>query len=74
MGRLLVLVLLVVFAVWLVKRAMRATGKGEARTHTPIEGDLVACARCGVNLPREEAREAGGVLFCSEEHARLGRS
>ncbi len=25
-----------------------------------------------MHLPRAEAREAGGALFCSEEHARLG--
>ena len=30
------------------------------------------CAHCGVHLPRGEARQAGGRLYCSEEHARLG--
>jgi uncharacterized protein len=27
--------------------------------------DMVACARCGVNLPRSEAREAGGRMVCA---------
>jgi uncharacterized protein len=27
--------------------------------------DMVACARCGVNLPRSEAREADGRLVCA---------
>jgi uncharacterized protein len=74
MGKLLVLVLLVVIAVWLIKRALRASSGADPAVKKPIQGELVTCARCGLNLPREEAREAGGVLFCSEEHARLGRS
>jgi hypothetical protein len=27
-----------------------------------------------VHLPRAEARQADGVLYCSEEHAKLGRA
>jgi uncharacterized protein len=69
MGRLVVLVLLVVLAVWLIRRALRAPG---TQSKPPVQGDLVACARCGVHLPRAEAREAGGKIYCGEEHARLG--
>jgi uncharacterized protein len=69
MGRLLVLIVLVVLAVWLVRRALRGP---RARQQPPVQGELVACARCGVHLPRAEAREAGGRLYCGEEHARLG--
>ncbi len=69
MGRLLVLILLVVAAVWLVRRALRA---GKPGVKPPVQGDLVACARCGMHLPRAEARESDGRLFCGEEHARLG--
>jgi uncharacterized protein len=69
MGRLLVLILFVVLAVWLVRRALRAS---KPTVKPPVQGDLVACARCGVHLPRAEARESGGRLFCGEEHARLG--
>ncbi len=72
MGRLLFLVLLVVAVVWLFKRAVRVDER-ETAQRPPVHGDLVACARCGVNVPREEAREVAGALFCSEEHARLGR-
>jgi membrane protein implicated in regulation of membrane protease activity len=52
MGRLIVLVLLVVVAVWLVRRALRGPAE---QTHL-----------------RERA-EAGGLLYCSDEHARLGK-
>jgi uncharacterized protein len=66
-----VLVVLVVLAVWLVKRALRPPQgkKGSA----PERGELVACAHCGVYLPRSEARADAGALYCSEEHARLGK-
>ena len=69
MGRLIVLILLVVLAVWLIRRALRGS---KTRNKPPLQGDLVACARCGVHLPRAEAHPAGGLLFCGEEHARLG--
>jgi uncharacterized protein len=73
MGRLLVLLLIVVLAVWLIRRALRPSRRGDATPPPAREGELVACARCGLNLPRSEAREAQGALYCSEEHARLGR-
>jgi len=73
MGRFLVLVLIVVAIVWLVRRAFRAPGPDEVAQKPAIQGELVSCARCGVHLPRGEAREAGGALYCSDEHARLGR-
>lgn len=69
--RLVVLILLVVLAVWLVRRALRPPEQ-KSRPVIP-EGDLVACAHCGVHLPRSEARPAPGGLYCSEEHARLGK-
>jgi uncharacterized protein len=71
MGRLLVLVVIVVAAVWLLKRALAPRQPGVAQK-PPVEGDLVSCARCGVHLPRAEARSVAERLYCSEEHARLG--
>ena len=77
MGRLIVLVLLVVLAVWLIRRALRASAGESARQgrvgqDPSVQQPLVACARCGVHLPRAEARESRGRLYCGEEHARLG--
>jgi uncharacterized protein len=71
MGRLLVLIVLVVLAVWFIRRALRRLQPGDK----PVvkDGELVRCAHCGVHLPRSEARQAEGVLYCSEEHARLGK-
>jgi uncharacterized protein len=72
MGRLVVLILLVVLAVWLIRRALRSSLMNRTQEKPPVQGDLVACARCGVHLPRAEAHVAGGLSFCGEEHARLG--
>ena len=72
--RFVVLILLLVLAVWLIRRAFAASknregSRGQASSQG---GDLVRCARCGVHLPRAEALLAGGDTFCGEEHARLG--
>ena len=79
MGRLLVLIVIVVAAVWLLRRALRAAkardSQGEPSAGTPepkASQELVRCAHCALLLPRAEARMAGGVIYCSEEHARLG--
>jgi uncharacterized protein len=72
MGRLIVLILLAVVVVWLIRRALRAQGSGKEEVAKTLKGELVSCARCGMHLPRGEARSAEGRLYCSEEHARLG--
>jgi uncharacterized protein len=74
--RLIVLIALVVLAVWLIRRALRGpVKKTDVRNKAEAAGggELVRCAHCAVHLPRSEARQAGGALYCSEEHARLGR-
>jgi uncharacterized protein len=68
MGRLILLALAVLVLVWLLRRALRA----RSRPVPPPPAELVHCAHCGVLLPRAEARGDGGLLYCSEEHARLG--
>jgi uncharacterized protein len=72
MGRLVVLVLLVVVAVWLVRRALARAGREADRAARGAPDELVRCAHCGIHLPRAEARAAGATLYCSDEHARLG--
>ena len=70
MSRLILIAVIVLFVVWLLRRALSAPKPpGEAGEH---KGELVACAHCGVNLPKAEARSAGGRDYCSEEHWRLG--
>ena len=72
MGRLLTLILLVVVAAWLIRRALRRAAARDAPSTKAEPQELVRCVQCGLLLPRAEAREAAGALYCSEEHARLG--
>lgn len=77
MGRLVVLVLLVVLAVWLIRRALRRVASRDEAQKTAAADpraseELVRCAHCGLLLPRGEARQAAGAIYCSEEHSKLG--
>src|SRR5688500_13021120 len=75
MGRFLLIAAVVVVAVWLIRRALvrgKSGDAGGARPPAAGQGDLVKCAHCGTHLPRVEARPAGELLYCSDEHARLG--
>lgn len=64
----IILLLIIVFALYLLFRGFfRSQVKDEPGPPqaTSAKGeDMVACARCGVNLPRSEAREEGGRLVC----------
>ena len=79
MTRLIVIIVVVVAVIWLLRRAIAGPrGRGDTPPAAP-QGELVACAHCGVNLPKTEAYATGGVLpsaggsfYCSEEHLRLG--
>ena len=75
MGRLIAIVVIAVLVVWLLKRALAGPKQGPSSSDAPQgepHSDLVSCAHCGVNLPKSEARSAGGRHYCSEEHWRLG--
>jgi uncharacterized protein len=69
MGRLIFILLVVAALVWLLRRAVGGRSDRDA-ARSP---ELVRCARCGIYVPRGEATPAsGGLLYCSDEHARLG--
>jgi len=74
LGRILLVLIAIAVVLWLLRRALEATKRADAPEAPPgaPKGDLVACAHCGVNLPKSEARSAGGRHYCSEEHWRLG--
>ena len=81
MVRLILIAVAVFVVIWLLRRALAGPpsgGRGPRAADAPPgeageqKGELVACAQCGVNLPKAEARSAGGRFYCSEEHWRLG--
>ena len=65
------LVLLIIAAVVIYFVVTGAARRHRARAEPKPAEPMVACAHCGVNLPRSEALEAQGRFFCSEEHRRL---
>jgi uncharacterized protein len=67
LGRILILVILA-FLIWLIFRGLvRGAGRKADIPAKSTQGeDMVACARCGVNLPRSDARDEGGLLVCRD--------
>jgi uncharacterized protein len=68
-SKLLLLVIAVVVIYFLVSGLAR---KRKRPSTPPIGEPMIACAHCGVNVPRSEALEGSGRFFCSEEHRRAG--
>ena len=62
---LFLIVFLIVYAMMrgLFRGRVKRNEEGERR----VKGeDMVACARCGVNMPKSEAREESGSWFCRD--------
>ena len=74
MGRILFYILIGVM-IWLLWRGSRRVGT-RPHAEAPESGraeDMVACARCGVHMPRSDSREEGGRLVC-RDNPRCGAS
>ena len=67
MGRVL-FILLIALVVWgLVRNFLRRQAQADAVPARSTAGeDMVTCARCGVNMPRSEARADGVGLVCRD--------
>ena len=69
----LLVVLVVAIGIWRNNRAApRQARPGPARPPA-LPQDMVACAHCGVHVPRAEAQTQGESTYCSLEHLRLGQ-
>ena len=66
----LVLLLVIVGVLWLVRTRSGAAPKAPRRPGAPQA--MIACAHCGVHLPRSEAVAGADGVYCSEAH-RLAR-
>src|SRR5207245_5733950 len=71
-GRLLILILLIVLAAWLVRRALRRAAPRADVPTAQTSDELGRGAQGGVPLPRAGAPLSAGAIYCSEEHARAG--
>lgn len=70
MARILLLVFIAFLVYLVVKGLLRSAAKKDADGPRPSAGtgqaeDMVACARCGVNVPRSETRELDGRRVCA---------
>jgi uncharacterized protein len=68
-SKLLIFVLIAV-AVYLLLRPSRRN-VDDGRPAAPAPEPMVACARCGLHVPRSESVEAAGRHYCCPEHQRL---
>ena len=69
MGRVLFIILLALVIWALLRNFLRRQAQAEARAapaRTTAGEDMVTCARCGVNMPRSEARADGARLVCRD--------
>jgi len=65
--------LLIVIAAAVIYFLVTGFARKRARSSAPPASEtMVACAHCGLNIPRSEALEGSGRFFCSEEHRRIG--
>jgi len=79
----LLLVLVIVAAAWWIGRSRRRVPPpsrpdavrrdGADPRRAPGAAEMVACAHCGLHVPRQEALPGpDGVVFCSDAHRRAG--
>lgn len=69
MAKILLLIAVTVFIVFLLKSAGRRS-ELPRKTREPEVEDMLRCHVCGVNLPRSEAILSRGRFYCGEEHRR----
>jgi len=66
LGR-IVLLLIIAFGVYLLFRGFFRVNTKKPAEHAHVDAeDMVACARCGVHLPRSDARLHEGVFYCED--------
>ncbi|MBU0587481.1 MAG: hypothetical protein KJ852_02830 [Gammaproteobacteria bacterium] len=68
--KLLLMLLVLLFAVWLWRSARQGKVPHESHKKTPLHEpqDMVDCKYCGLHLPQSEAVEGRLGLYCSTEH------
>lgn len=72
----LLLVGLFMAVVWLARGGRRNFPRDDAQPRPPVNAassteEMVACAHCGVHLPKGDALSGSAGWFCSTEHRDL---
>ena len=68
--KILIFLVAVVLLLWLLKKSMgrRAPPPSPPGADAATPKPMLACAQCGVHLPRDEALPGRGGVFCGEAH------
>lgn len=67
----LILILIIVAVLWLMRASRRRVpppAPGPAADKSTQHEPMLACAHCGLHLPRGEALPGRGGVFCGEAH------
>jgi len=68
--KILIFLIAVVLLLWLLKRSIQRPRPPSPKPRDAAEDvkPMLACAQCGVHLPRDEALPGRGGVFCGEAH------
>ncbi len=68
--RVLFWLLLLGWLVWMISRLRRPSSRSAATDTSPAPAtqDMVACAHCGLHLPKRDAVQGAHGAYCSTEH------
>jgi uncharacterized protein len=67
----LIIIVVVLLVLWLARSSRRvAAPPRQSSDSPPASGQqpMLACAQCGLHLPRDEALPGRGGVFCGEAH------
>ena len=64
----ILLFLVVVFVLLWLLRGATSRRRGGAPPPAQAPQQMIACAHCGVHLPRDEALPGRGGVFCGDAH------
>ena len=65
--KIVLFVIAVVVLLWLLRGAT-SRRRGSAAPPPQAPQEMIACAHCGVHLPRDEALPGRGGVFCGDAH------
>ncbi|MBV9891586.1 MAG: hypothetical protein JO090_11960 [Rhizobacter sp.] len=66
--KIVVFVVAVIVLLWLLRGTTARRRPGASEAAPPSPQPMIACAYCGVHLPRDEALPGRGGVFCGDAH------
>jgi uncharacterized protein len=68
---------LAAFWIWKIHEGKKKRQAEQSKPQAPGPGKssaalILACAHCGLHLPKDDAIETNGQWFCSKQHAQAG--